>query len=292
MTMVAEPWGADVSPLQADVTRLAADVAPLAAPDLWIQMLEQGVLFEAGALYAASPLLRSLGRGDHHPVFVMPGFLGDDSSTVPLRFFIRAWGYWAHGMHGGQNLGPTPKVLARIEQRLIKIHRRHGRKISLVGWSAGGQYARHLARLHPEMIRQVITLATPLQFHRGDRSSVSFVADRLERFFDPDFGRLAEHERGPLPVPATSIYSRTDGVVRWQTCLDIVDDRHHNVEVHATHCGMGINPAALAVVADRLSQAEDDWRPFYAPSWLRSVYPRPESWRPAVPQLAPVRAAS
>ncbi|MEA3191650.1 MAG: hypothetical protein QOD77_2285, partial [Thermoplasmata archaeon] len=93
-------------------------------------------------------------------------------------------------------------------------------------------------------------------------------------------------------VPATSIYSRTDGVVRWQTCLDIVDDRHHNVEVHATHSGMGINPAALAVVADRLSQAEDDWRPFYAPSWLRSVYPRPESWRPAVPQLAPGRAAS
>jgi pimeloyl-ACP methyl ester carboxylesterase len=255
--------------------------APLRAPERWVQMLEQGALFEFGALCAASPFLRSFGRGDHHPVLVMPGFLGDDTSTLLLRSFIRGWGYWAHGTRGGQNMGPTPKVLSTIDERLSKIHDRHGRKVTLVGWSAGGQYARHLARLHPEMVRQVITLATPLQLHPWDRSSLSFIVDRLESRFDADFRRLAEHQKGPLPVPSTSVYSRTDGVVRWQACLDIVDDHHENVEVHGSHSGMGFNPAALAVVADRLSQAEDDWRRFHAPPLLRSVYPRPESWRPS-----------
>ena len=167
----------------------------------------------------------------------------------------------------------------------MKLHSRHGRKVSLVGWSAGGQYARYLARRHPELVRQVITLATPLQWHPQDRSSISFISDRMEHRFDPEFRRLADHEKGPLPVPSTSIYSRTDGVVRWETCLDVVDDRHCNVEVLGTHSGMGFNPAALAVVADRLSQGEDDWRPFYAPVWLRAYFPRPESWQRIRPRL-------
>jgi pimeloyl-ACP methyl ester carboxylesterase len=265
MTMVSEP--------------LEECVAPLRAPARWVQMLEQGVMFELGALYAASPILRSLGRGDRHPVLVMPGFLGDDTSTVPLRFYLRSWGYWAHGTHTGQNLGPTPKLLARIEERLLKVHHRHGRKVSLVGWSAGGQYARYLARRRPEMVRQVITLATPLQIHPEDRSSLSFLVRLLEHRFDPEFRRLAEHERGPVPVPSTSVYSRTDGVVRWQACLDVVDETHENIEVRGTHSGMGFNLAALAVIADRLSQEEGDWRPFRAPVWLRYLYPIAPSWR-------------
>jgi pimeloyl-ACP methyl ester carboxylesterase len=176
-------------------------------------------------------------------------------------------------------MGPTPKVLADVDERLVKLHNRHGRKVSLLGWSAGGQYARYLARRRPDMVRQVITLGTPLQLHPRDRSSMSFIADRLEHRFDPDFRRLTEHERGRLPVPSTAIYSRTDGVVRWEACIDDVDEQHENVEVKGTHSGMGFNPAALFVVADRLQQAEDDWRPFHAPVWLRSLFPRPESWQ-------------
>jgi len=263
-----------------------AVLAPLRAPSRCVRMMEQGAPFELGALWAASPLLRTLGRGDHHPVLIMPGFLGDDRSTLPLRYHLRSWGFWAHGMHGGQNLGPTPKLLGQIDERLDAIHNRHGRKVSLVGWSAGGQYARHLARRHPEIVRQVITLGTPLQLRPEDGTSVSFLADRLQHRFDPEFRRLADHERGPLPVPSTSIYTRTDGVVPWQACLDIVDDRHENVEVKGTHCGMGYNLAALGVIADRLSQPEDDWRPFHAPVWLRSLYPRPASWQDLHPGAA------
>src|SRR3954453_21570938 len=130
------------------------------------------------------------------------------------------------------------------------------------------------------MVRQVVTLGTPIQLHLQDRSSVSFISDRLAHRFDPDFRRLTEHERGTLPVPSTAVYSRTDGVVRWEACIDDGDEQHDNVEIRGTHSGMGFNPAALYVVADRLHQPEDDWRPFHAPAWLRSFFPRPESWQP------------
>lgn len=81
-------------------------------------------------------------------------------------------------------------------------------------------------------------------------------------------------------MPSTSIYSRTDGVVRWQTCLDMADDRHENVEVIASHVGLGFNPAALYVVGDRLGQGEETWRPFRPPRFLRSSYPFPANWDP------------
>ena len=262
-----------------------ADAAPpavrraLRPPARSLRFLEQRAPFEAGALLASSPLLRLAGRGDSHPVFVLPGFTGGDRSTVALRAALRSWGYWAHGWQLGSNLGPTPAALAGIRERLDALHDRHGKRVSLVGWSAGGLYARHLARLAPEKVRQVVTLGSPLQMRAGDRSAASVIADRLESRFDPDFRRLADPERGVLPVPSTSVYTRTDGVVRWQVCLDVVDERHENVEVLASHSGLGFHPPTLYVLADRLGQPEDDWRPFSPPSWARRLYPRPVGWR-------------
>lgn len=252
----------------------------LRPPSMSIQFLEQRVLFEVGALAAAAPWLRAVGRGDRHPVLVLPGFMGDDASTVALRSFIRSWGYWAHGWGLGSNVGPTRQVLDGIGARLDAVHGRHGRPVSLVGWSAGGVFARYLARAHPEQVRQVITLGSPLQMHEGDRSAASVIVDVLQTRFDPDFGGSEEYLLGPLPVPATSIYSRTDGVVRWQVCLDVADDRHENVEVRGSHVGLGFNPSALYVVGDRLAQAEGLWRPFEAPAALRPLYPTPSSWEP------------
>ncbi len=252
----------------------------LRAPTLATQILEQRVLFEVGALAAAAPWLRAVGRGDRHPVLVLPGFMGDDASTLALRSFIRSWGYWAHGWGLGSNMGPTRELLDGIRDRLEALHDRHGRPVSLVGWSAGGVFARHLARSQPERVRQVITLGSPLQMHDGDRSSASMLSNMLKSRFDPEFGGGEEYLLGPLPVPSTSIYSRTDGVVRWQVCLDVADDRHENVEVRSSHVGLGFNPAALYVVGHRLGQAENTWRPFQAPRGLRRLYPPPATWHP------------
>ena len=138
----------------------------------------------------------------------------------------------------------------------------------------------------------MITLGSPLQMDPGDRSAASLLADRLQSRFDPTFGGVAEHRLGALPVPSTSIYSRTDGVVRWQVCLDVRDDRHENVEVLGSHVGLGFNASALFVVADRLAQAEGTWRPFQAAARPR---PRVSAGRQLAarrPPSPPPRAAS
>jgi pimeloyl-ACP methyl ester carboxylesterase len=252
----------------------------LAPPARRLMMLEQRAVFELGALVAGAPLLRMVGRGDRHPVLVMPGFTASDQSTAALRYLIRSWGYWAHGWGLGPNVGPTAEKLAGIRDRLEALHSRHGARVSLVGWSLGGLYARYLARQMPEMVRNVITLGSPLQMTQGDRSSASGIADRRQHLFDPAFIKMADYERGPLPVPSTAVYTRTDGVVRWQVCLDIADERHENVEVRGSHIGLGINPAVLYVIADRLGQPEGTWRPFRPPLALRPLYPKPASWEP------------
>jgi pimeloyl-ACP methyl ester carboxylesterase len=264
------------------------DVAPwVRAPAAWRQFLEQRVLFEVGALAAASPYLRCLGRGDRHPVLVLPGFTAGDASTTALRWSLRSWGYWAHGWHLGANLGATPTVVAGLQDRVEQIHQRHGARVSIIGWSLGGLYARELARLHPEKIRLVITLGSPFRMVEGDRSTASWLADRVMPVDAREASalmRMSEREqlKPPIPVPSTAIYTRTDGVVRWHTCIDTADDTHENIEVRGTHSGLGINPSVLYAIADRLGQPEDEWRPFVPPLFLRAAYPRPVSWEQVV----------
>jgi pimeloyl-ACP methyl ester carboxylesterase len=253
------------------------------APGLLLQLAEARALFEFGAFLAASPLLRFAGKGDGHPVIVLPGFLGDEQSTLPLRWVLRAQGYWVHDWGLGQNIGPTEGTVDAIHDLLRQVYKRHGRKVSLVGWSLGGMYAREMARTNPMAVRQVITLGTPFRFRRGDRSSVSHIADRLSPLWKHEAMRMTvdEQDKPRLLMPATSVYSRSDGVARWQACLDTVTDRCENVEVSASHTGLGFHPAAVMVVSDRLAQPEGDWRPFVPPLCARGLFPEAASWRQA-----------
>ena len=260
-------------------------------PSKCLLFREQSAVFEMGALLAASPALRLVGRGDRHPVLVMPGFTAGDQSTIALRSLIRSWGFWAHGWHLGSNVGPTPEILAGLSDRLDSLYRRHGQKVSLVGWSLGGLFARDLARRFPEKVRQVITLGSPIQLTPDDRSNASAIADRLLPTFDPRWGEVPDYKKGPLAVPSTSIYTRTDGIVRWQLCLDIADERHDNVEVRASHVGLGYNPTVLLVVADRLNRREGKWKPFRAPIGFRSFYPEAGSFEPEHPRRVRRKAA-
>ena len=253
------------------------------APNPWLQLAESRALFELGAFLAASPLLRAVGRGDRHPVLVLPGFTADDYSTVPLRNVLRARGYWTHGWGLGRNLGPTERVLDGIHKRLEELARRHDEPVSLVGWSLGGIYARELARDNPEAVRQVITLGSPFRMTLSDRSTVSSLFDRLngQGQYPDDLLRLAieEADKAQLTVPSTAIYSRSDGVVRWHMCIDTESHRHENIEVRGSHSGLGFNPAVIFAVSDRLAQPPGDWRRFSAPLALRRFYPRPASWK-------------
>ncbi|MDX1649258.1 MAG: alpha/beta hydrolase, partial [Myxococcota bacterium] len=200
-------------------------------------------------------LLRTAPRGDGHPVLVLPGFLAPELSTAPLRAFLRALAYDARSWKLGVNRGPSDAVRVGLEARLRHLAERHGRKVSLVGWSLGGIYARELARAHPEEVRCVITLATPF------RDITATHAVRLVPLRPDGRSLLEAHAlraalRRPLPVPTTSIYSRTDGIVHWRSCLEEPGPQRENVEVSCSHTGMGFHLDAYKVIADRLAQPE------------------------------------
>ena len=228
---------------------------------------------------SARPVLATAKRGDGHPVLVLPGFMSDDRVTAPLRKFLRRKGYGMHGWRLGRNVGAHPHVLEGLERRLTELGERDGRKVSLIGWSLGGLYARELGRSHPDLVRSVITLASPFRFREGDRGHLSRLYERLAPRDERFIGTIdREQDRPPMPVPATSIYTRSDGLVRWHACIDAQAASCENIEVRGTHSGLGFNVAALYAIADRLAQPEGAWSPFKPPVGLRALYPRPVWW--------------
>ena len=257
-----------------------------ARPGLGRLALEQRIPFELGAFLAASPLLRTLGRGDRHPVLVLPGFSASDMSTVPLRGIIRSQGYWVHAWGLGRNIGPTEKIVTGMVERLTLLSDRHDAKVSLIGWSLGGMYARALARLFPERVREVITLGSPYRLRDANATPVGrmfrsyqnqHVVSAADRAAMPP-----EEDMPPLTMPATSIYTRTDGIVHWSNCIDAEGPLRENIEVRSSHIGLGVNPAAIVAISDRLARAEGDWKPFTPPALIRSQYPKPVWWTPSV----------
>lgn len=211
---------------------------------------EGRALLELGALPASIPALLALSpRGDGQPVLTLPGLMASDASMAILRRYLRELGYSVHPWKLGRNLGPNAELRAAMMNRLEEIESRVGRRVSIVGWSLGGIYARELARRAPRLVRQVITLASP--FAAGMRMDSRYVDEAL-----------AERLRTPPPVPSTAIYTRHDGVVPWQTCREDEHPQTENIEVPATHIGIGVNALALYAIADRLAQPEGQWSPF------------------------------
>jgi pimeloyl-ACP methyl ester carboxylesterase len=134
--------------------------------------------------------------------------------------------------------------------------------VSIVGWSLGGVYARDLALHAPQMVRYVVTLGSPFANDVRATNATRLYEALSGETVDADLD-LREALAGDLPVPTTSIYSRADGVVNWNTCRLRPSDTSENIEVFlASHIGLGVNPAVLWAVADRLAQAEGQFSQF------------------------------
>ena len=248
---------------------------------MWLTMLESRAPLEYANWRLSQPLLKRLPRGDGHPVLVLPGFTASDRSTTQMRLLLRHLGYRTYGWRLGPNIGPTRHIVDGLAARVSKIgHHNPGQPISLIGWSLGGIFARYLASERPELFRQVITLGSPFNIRPGDTSAASPLWDSVSPLHDPSFLTRFEGKRQqPLEIPATSIYSRGDGVVRWQLCLESRGPMAENVQVIGSHSGLGVNTSVALVVTDRLAQPIGEWRHFRAPLWAKAAFPRPKSRR-------------
>jgi len=230
------------------------------APGPWLLMLEARAPWEYAAMLAAAPWLAKLPTGDGHPVIVFPGLGASDITTAPLRNFLQDRGYTPYAWKQGFNFGPRRGVLERCREQFGQIASRHGERVSLIGWSLGGLYARELAKEQPDHARCVITLGTPFAGHPR--------ATNAWRFYEMVSGQsthdpaLMAQIRATPPCPTTSIYSKSDGVVAWQCSINPDEPHTENIEVHASHIGMGMNPLALYAIADRLAQDPQAWQRF------------------------------
>ncbi|HUQ12668.1 MAG TPA: alpha/beta hydrolase [Novosphingobium sp.] len=251
---------------------------PARPPSNWLALAEAPrALGELAAFIAWRPLMRLLPRGDGHGVLVLPGFMASDTSTAPMRSLLTDLGYDVMGWDLGRNIRIDNARVAAMSDCLRTLYERTGRKVSIVGWSLGGLLARELAKLHPEMVRQVISLGSPLKSDRGYSNA--------SKLFEAFNGKVTEPERdgrfrridSPPPVPSTSVYTRTDGVVAWRGSLQPAGKGRENVEVYASHVGLGVNPSVMLVIADRLAQAEGKWAPFKARGLKALLFPLPRT---------------
>jgi hypothetical protein len=192
-------------------------------------------------------------KGDGHHVLVIPGFMASDFSTSMLRKYINRLGFKAHPWGLGRNYADLDDI-EKLTKKVIEFNEESGQKVTLIGWSLGGIYARKLTKDMPERVDQLITLGSPyMGIREPNRAERTYqwikkgqkIKDVKEEWID----KIQE----PVDVPTTAIYSKKDGIVSWKVCREEKDtDMHRNVEVKCSHIGMGMHKEVLKIVGDVL----------------------------------------
>jgi hypothetical protein len=275
---------------------MPTDTAYIKPPSKLLLAIEGRAFLELGAFFLAYPFLRTASRGDGHAVLVLPGLTASDASTEPLRAYLKDIGYAPHGWDLGRNFGHHHTVEGEMLDRLIELHGRYQRKVSLIGWSLGGVFARELAKEAPQAVRQVISLGSPIaccarstnawrvyevasgkrvSSHCRHKTAARNVAGE-HAIVDENCAICGRGRQNAPTVPSTSIFSRSDGIVAWQCSLEVDGEKTENIEIEGSHCGLGHNPLALYAVADRLAQPEGTWAPFHRSGWRSLFYPDPK----------------
>ncbi|MDO6596263.1 alpha/beta hydrolase [Oceanihabitans sp. 2_MG-2023] len=224
-------------------------------PPLFNMMMESRSLIEWSSIYCLYPFIPKRIKGKGKPVLLIPPYLGDDFSTSFVRKYLKSLGFATYKWDLGFNMVKA-HYIPRLEEKLADIYQQHQEKVSIVGWSGGGIFAKIMANRHPSQVEQILTIGSPiwgvmdmktpvyglLEFFRGKS-----LKERNERF-------LAELE--PIPtVPVTCIYTKTDGLVPWKHCMEAETFRKNikNIEVYGSHSGMGANASVLLTTANALS---------------------------------------
>ena len=213
---------------------------------------EARALLELPRLLLRIPTLARQPRGRGEPVLVLPGYGAGNASTVVLQGYLHLLGYQVRGLGRRAHSGDVPELLARVLKRLIRFAHKAGQEVRLIGWSLGGYLAREAARERPDLVRQVITLGTPVV--GGPKYTVVARSFR-RRGIDMDAieAQIEARNRISLTTPVTAIYSRADAVVAWGACIDRQGLNVEHIEVGATHLGLGFSPEVYRIIAQRLA---------------------------------------
>lgn len=236
-------------------------------------------LFEVSNLTLQwNELIRKAPKGEPHPVMVLPGFMGGDDSTLTLRRFLTRLRYKAYPWLQGTNTG-NPGQLEEAMLRFYRLQHATGVKVTLIGQSLGGVYAREIAKQFPDAVRTVMTLGSPY-----GATGQGATNPMVEQLFEQMSGLTVEEMRAQMPearsherlsVPATSVFSKADGVVHWSTCIEEESDISENIRVWGSHTGMAMNPDVFRIIADRIAQDPEDWQKFdrHASPCHKVLYP-------------------
>ena len=266
-----------------------SDLQTPKAPSPLLAMAEMArTSVEVSSLLFSGPLLAGAPEGDGHDVVVLPGFMFNHHTTLPLRNFLCWLGYRTHDWGFGFNLGARSIGAAGeiLKERLDTLCDGGRRKVSLVGHSLGGVMAREYALRHPDYVRQVICLGSPfIHDPRGVNPAVSSLHEAITGHSSAVWP--GEPHRNP-PFSFTAIFSRTDGIVAPEVCTERVSRRAENIEVFGSHCGLVANPAAIYAIADRLARKDGDLSHFQPRGWRKRLYGRPEQQQ--APQFRVVAA--
>ena len=230
---------------------------PSAPPPRALLIAEIRGLLEPLRLVLRAPQLAKGPRGSGQPVLVLPGFGTSDRATWPIRRYLAFLGYDVRGWGLGRNHGNVGRLLPKVVDLMEAWAETAGEPLRVVGWSLGGYIGREAARERPELIRQVVTLGSPVV--GGPKYTASAPAYR-RRGYDVDAieALVAERDSKPLDVPVVAIYSRNDGVVAWEACIDRVNPLTRHVEIRARHLSMGFSPESLTILADSLANTGRD----------------------------------
>ncbi len=225
------------------------------SPPLFNVILETRSVVEWVSMFGIYPFIPKHKASKNRPVLLMPPYLGNDLSTTFVRNYLKSVGFKTYKWELGVNM-INSKSLPKLIEKLDEIFEIHQEKVSLVGWSGGGIFAKIIANRHPDKVEQLITIGSPVWGVKNMKTpvvrSLEFLRGRKLKERNDKF--IKELEEIP-DVPVTCIYTKTDGLLPWKHCMEAETLRKDikNIEVFGSHCGMGANASVLLTVANSLN---------------------------------------
>lgn len=236
--------------------RLADGPRPAELPSLNHLLGNLSLPFDLSRTRAQAVALADQVKGDGRHLLLIPGLMASERRMGWLRHILTAGGYRAHDWGMGRNFGPRPDSLEQIDRRVDAIRKQCGAKVTLVGWSLGGLYAREYAKFATDKVGGVVTMGTP--FSGDPRANHAWRIYQLVSGFPVDRPPFPCTREEKPPVPTVALWSRRDGVILPECARGGAGERDQAIEVDCTHMGFAASPEGIAAVGRALELCGPD----------------------------------